>query len=77
MFPNAAQALRGKSDTWWSRYHVFSVDWTASGYVFRIDGTITWRSSKAVSKVPQYLILSLLSSDWELPQLTGRRCPAT
>ena len=38
VFPGAAQALRGKSDTWWSRYHVFSVDWTASGYVFRIDG---------------------------------------
>ena len=48
----AATALAGKSDSWWSRYHVFSVQWTSSGYVFRIDGTDTWRSSKAVSKQP-------------------------
>ncbi|CAN5508028.1 hypothetical protein BH10ACT10_BH10ACT10_16870 [soil metagenome] len=76
VFSNAAQALRGKSDSWWSRYHVFSVDWTSSGYVFRIDGDITWTSSKAVSKVPQYLILSLLTSDWELPQLNRSALPS-
>ena len=76
VFPGAAKALRGRTDSWWSRYHVFSVDWTASGYVFRIDGDITWRSSKAVSKRPQYLLLSLLSSDWELPQLNPRTLPS-
>jgi len=76
VFPNAAQALRGKSDSWWSRYHVFSVDWTSSGYVFRIDGDITWTSSRAVSRVPQYLILSLLTSDWELPQLNRSALPS-
>lgn len=76
VFPGAAKALRGKSDTWWSRYHVFSVDWTSSGYVFRIDGDITWRSSKAVSKRPEYLILSLLTSDWELPQLKPGSLPS-
>ena len=75
VFPNAAQAVRGKSDSWWSRYHVFSVDWTSSGYVFRIDGDITWTSTKAVSRVPQYLILSLLTSDWELPQLNRSALP--
>jgi beta-glucanase (GH16 family) len=76
VFPNAAQALRGKSDSWWSRYHVFSVDWTSSGYVFRIDGDITWTSSRAVSRVPQYLILSLLTSDWELPKLNRSALPS-
>jgi beta-glucanase (GH16 family) len=76
VFPGAAKALRGHTDSWWSRYHVFSVDWTSSGYVFRIDGTITWRSSKAVSKRPEFLILSLLSSDWELPQLDRSALPA-
>jgi hypothetical protein len=76
VFPGAAAALRGRTDSWWSRYHVFSVDWTSSGYVFRIDGQITWRSSKAVSRRPQFLILSLLSSDWELPQLDRRSLPA-
>ena len=76
VFPGAAKALKGKSDSWWSRYHVFSVDWTSSGYVFRIDGQITWRSSKAVSKRPQYLILSLLTSDWELPKLDRSKLPS-
>lgn len=76
VFPNAAQALQGRSDSWWSRYHVFSVDWTSNGYVFRIDGDITWRTSKAVSKQPQYLILSLLTSDWELPQLQPSTLPS-
>ena len=71
VFPGAAAALRGRTDSWWSRYHVFSVDWTSSGYVFRIDGQITWRSSKAVSRRPQFLILSLLSSDFELGRLGG------
>ena len=76
VFPGAATALRGRTDSWWSRYHVFSVDWTGSGYVFRIDGTVTWRSNKAVSKRPQYVILSLLSSDWELPRLDRSTLPA-
>ena len=76
VFPGAVRALRGRTDTWWSRYHVFSVAWTSSGYVFRIDGVPTWRTSKAVSRVPQYLILSLLSSDWELPQLDRKALPS-
>ena len=71
VFPGAAAALRGRTDSWWSRYHVFSVDWTSSGYLFRIDSDITWRSSRAVSKRPQFLILSLLSSDYELPRFNG------
>jgi len=76
VFPGATAALRGRTDSWWSRYHVFSVDWTSSGYVFRVDGAVTWHSDRAVSKRPQYLILSLLSSDWELPQLDRGTLPA-
>jgi hypothetical protein len=59
------------SDTWWSRYHVFSVEWSATEYVFRIDGRETWRTTEGVSQRPEYLILSLLSSDYELPTLGG------
>jgi hypothetical protein len=54
---------------WAGRYHVFSVEWTPSRYVFRIDGQETFRTSKAVSGQEQYLILSLLSSDYELENL--------
>lgn len=52
-------------------YHVFSVEWTPHEYVFRIDGVITWRTSEGVSRQPQYLILSMLTSDWELPRLSA------
>ncbi len=74
---SALQALRGRSDTWWSRYHVFSVLWTPRGHVFRIDGVETSRIMTAVSARPQYLLLSLLSSDWELPKLDTRTLPSS
>ena len=63
---------------WASRYHVFSVEWTPQRYVFRIDGKETFRTSKGVSGRPQYPILSLLSSDYELQYLGGdNRLPQT
>ena len=63
---------------WASKYHVFSVEWTPSRYVFRIDGKETFRTSQGVSGRPQYLILSLLSSDYELKQLgSDRKLPQT
>jgi beta-glucanase (GH16 family) len=54
---------------WASKYHVFSVEWTPQRYIFRIDGKETFRTSKGVSGQRQYLILSLLSSDYELARL--------
>lgn len=50
-------------------YHVFSVEWTPTQYVFRTDGFETFRTSYGVSRQPEYLIMSLLTSDWELPAL--------
>lgn len=58
-------------------YHVYSVEWTPEAYVFRIDGTETYRLAKGVSGVPQYVILSLLSSDWELPAMKKAQLPMT
>jgi beta-glucanase (GH16 family) len=68
---NPGSYLGGKGDSWWSSYHVFSVEWSPSGYVFRVDGRETFRTGLGVSERPQYLILSLLSSDYELPGLGG------
>ncbi len=73
---SARRALR-RRDSWWSRYHVFSVLWTPRGHVFRIDGVETSRIMTAVSRQPQYLLLSLLSSDWELPRLDRRSLPTS
>ena len=77
VLPSASRALRGHGDAWWSRYHVFSVRWSASGYIFRIDGVDTWRHFGHVSRRPEYLILSLLSSDWELPRLDRSTLPTS
>jgi hypothetical protein len=68
--PNAAEVLgpgRTPSNSW----HVYSVEWSPKGYVFRLDGVPTFRPTKAyVASTPEFLVLSLLTSDWELPALT-------
>jgi beta-glucanase (GH16 family) len=63
--------LSDKKDRWYKRYHVFSVEWSPSAYVFRIDGQETARITTGISGVPQFPILSLLSSDYELRKLGG------
>jgi beta-glucanase (GH16 family) len=69
-FSTARRALTtGKN--WWDEFHVFSVEWTDSEYIFRVDGREYYRESKAVSQVPQYLVLSNLTSDYELKDLSA------
>lgn len=58
-------------DGWADQYHVFSVEWTPDEYVFRIDGQVTHRIEEETSGKPEFLILSLLSSDYELPRFNG------
>jgi hypothetical protein len=65
-YRNPDRFLASKSDSWWRNYHVFSLEWTPEEYVFRIDGVETWRTSAGISHDPQFLILSMLSSDHEL-----------
>ncbi len=67
-FPDARRAL-GAGHGWWQEFHVFSVEWTPEEYVFRVDGREYYRETQAVSQVPQYLVLSMLASDYELDDL--------
>ena len=67
--------LKNKRDGWSKNYHVFSVEWTPKTYIFRIDGQETWRTRKGVSGQPQYPILSLLASDYELTQMKDKQLP--
>lgn len=67
MQPDATRMLPGR-DNWWKRYHVFSLEWTPRAYTFSVDGRQHFRTSKGVTEVPEYLLLSQLSSDWELKQ---------
>jgi beta-glucanase (GH16 family) len=67
--------LKNKRDGWSKNYHVFSVQWTPNVIIFRIDGKETWRTSARVSKTQQYLILSLLASDYEALELPDKKLP--
>lgn len=67
--------LKNKRDGWSKNYHVFSVKWTPNVIIFYIDGKETWRTSKEVSKTDQYLILSLLSSDYEALEIPEKKLP--
>ena len=59
-------AGRTPSNSW----HVYSVEWTRSGYTFRVDGVPTLVTSQPfVATDQEYLVLSLLTSDWELSRL--------
>ncbi len=67
--------LKNKKDGWSKNYHVFSVQWTPKVIIFRIDGKETWRTSARVSKAQQYLILSLLASDYEALEMPDKKLP--
>ena len=56
---------------------MFSVEWTPQEYIFRIGGHEVWRTSAGVSDVPEFLILSMLSSDFELPEVGSDPTPRT
>ena len=72
---NSTSFLKDKKDGWSKNYHVFSVQWTPKVIIFRIDGKETWRTSARVSKAQQYLILSLLASDYEAIELPDKKLP--
>lgn len=69
-FPATRLALGQRRD-WWDEFHVFSVEWTPTEYVFRVDGREYYRETNAVSQAQQYLVLSNLTSDYELGELTA------
>lgn len=77
LIPRPSRFLATRSDSWWKDYHVFSVQWTPTSYVFRIAGHEVWRTRQGVSHVPEFLILSMLSSDFELPDVGSDPSPRT
>ena len=50
--------------------HMVTVEWTPDAYIFRVDGREYYREAQAVSQSQQYLVLTALTSDYELAQLT-------
>ncbi|MFT3860241.1 family 16 glycosylhydrolase [Micropruina sp.] len=64
-------------EDWWNDFHTVSVEWSSSGYVFRLDGVETFRTTEATSKVPHFLVLSLQTSDYETNRLDQSKLPAS
>ena len=69
--------LLGADKTYYNSFHIYSVEWTPSVYIFRVDGHETFRTARGRTTASQYLILSLLSSDYELPYLDRSSLPDT
>jgi beta-glucanase (GH16 family) len=72
---NSTSFLKNKQDGWSKNYHVFSVQWTPKYIAMYIDGKETWRTSARVSKAQQYLILSMLASDYEALEMKDSKLP--
>ena len=73
--PGSSSYLRSRRDGWSRNYHVFSVEWTPTTLVFRIDGKETVRMRGNISAVRQFPILSLIAADYEIPKIRARRLP--
>jgi beta-glucanase (GH16 family) len=73
--PGSSSYLRSRRDGWSRNYHVFSVEWTPKTLVFRIDGQETVRMRGKISAERQFLILSLIAADYEIPKIQARRLP--
>lgn len=56
-------------------FHVYGLLWTKKEYVFFIDDKEFFRTAKGLSHQPQYIVLSLLSSDWERKRLEEAKLP--
>ncbi len=52
--------IKGFGESW----HTVAAEWTPTEIVFFVDGKETWRTTKAISKRPQYLVLSCEIGDW-------------
>jgi beta-glucanase (GH16 family) len=61
--------------TWSDDFHIYSVEWSPEGYIFRVDDHEALRITEGISHQPQYLILSLLTADWEADQLDRAQLP--
>jgi beta-glucanase (GH16 family) len=72
---NKSKKLLKRGKEWSDAYHVYSVEWTPTKYIFRVDGHVTLTTSKSISDAPEMVVLSALSSDWETPAMNAKRFP--
>lgn len=59
-----------KTRSWWSKYHTVSVKWDRATASMWVDGTKVQEIKKAKPDTEYFLVISLLSSDWETSAMT-------
>lgn len=69
--------LKGSHSEWSDDFHIFSLEWSQDEYVFAIDDHVTYKIQEGVSQTPQYMILSLLTADWEKDRLDRAQLPSS
>ena len=47
-----------------SNYQTYGLEWTQNEYIFYVNGKETWRTNKAISLQPEYIVLSMEVDDW-------------
>ena len=67
--------LKKHPSEWSDDFHVFALEWSEKEYVFTIDGHVAYKIHEGISQTPQYLILSLLTADWEKDRLDRKKLP--
>lgn len=58
-------------------YHTYTVEWTPTAYIFSVDGKQTAKITVGISHRPENLLLSMLTSDWELPKMNNKKLPTS
>ncbi|MCW5951347.1 MAG: glycoside hydrolase family 16 protein [Propionibacteriaceae bacterium] len=59
-----------KTKSWWTKYHTVSVKWDRATVSMWVDGTKVQEVKKAKPDTQYYIVLSLLTSDWETSGMT-------
>lgn len=56
-------------------FRTYGLLWTPEACVFTCEGVEIMRDTEAVSRIPQYIVLSLLSAKWERDRLDRSKLP--
>ena len=59
-----------KKKSWWEAYHTVTATWNRESVTVWIDGTQVQKIKQLKPDTDYFLVLSLLTSDWELPRMT-------
>jgi len=63
-----AKSAVGKT-SWWGKPHIFSIEFTRSQVIYRLDGSVTRTEKRSLPDAEYSIVMSMLSSDWETPRL--------